>query len=149
MGIPTFDEDLNIIGKMGDYPGADDGLTPEAFKKRFDISGKLIQEYINNSLIPNIENTIPGLYSVTMDLSTVVLTVKGWSNFSQTVNVDKVLASANEQAIISTAAPASLETYLDSNIRLTGQGAGTITFTCDEVPVSSVSVNILILTKGA
>lgn len=149
MAIMKFQDNLNIIGMLSDYPGSEDGLTTQEFKNLFDKAGLLIQQYINNTLIPNIENTIPGLYSVTMDLKTVVLTVKGWANFTQTVNVDKVLANANEQAIISTAAPASLETYLDSNIRMTGQGAGTLTFSCDEVPATSVAVNILILTKGA
>lgn len=57
MAIPTFDVDMNIIGKMGHYPGADDGLTPDAFQERFDLAGKLIQEYINTILLPNINMT--------------------------------------------------------------------------------------------
>lgn len=57
MGIPTFDVDMNIIGKMGYYPGADDGLTPDGFQERFDLAGKLIQEYINTILLPNINMT--------------------------------------------------------------------------------------------
>ena len=57
MAIPTFDVDMSIIAKLGDYPGADDGLTPEAFRERFDLAGKLIQEYINTVLLPNINMT--------------------------------------------------------------------------------------------
>ena len=57
MAIPTFDVDMNIIANLGDYPGADDGLTPEAFRERFDLAGKLIQEYINTILLPNINMT--------------------------------------------------------------------------------------------
>lgn len=58
MAIPTFDVDMDIIGKMGHYPGADDGLTPDAFQERFDLAGKLIQEYINTILLPNINMTV-------------------------------------------------------------------------------------------
>lgn len=57
MAIPNFDVDMNIFGKMGHYPGADDGLTPDEFKERFDLAGKLIQEYINTILLPNINMT--------------------------------------------------------------------------------------------
>ena len=57
MGIPTFDVDMNIISKLSDYPGADDGLTPDAFRAKFDLGGKLIQEYINTILLPNINMT--------------------------------------------------------------------------------------------
>lgn len=57
MGIPTFDVDMNIIAKLRDYPGSDDGLTPDAFRARFDLAGKLIQEYINTILLPNINMT--------------------------------------------------------------------------------------------
>jgi hypothetical protein len=32
--------------------------------------------------------------------------------------------------------------------RLTGSGENTLTFTCDDVPTSSVVVNVMILTKG-
>lgn len=57
MGIPTFDVDMNIISRLGDYPGSDDGLTPEAFRARFDLAGKMIQEYLNTILIPNLDMT--------------------------------------------------------------------------------------------
>lgn len=57
MGIPTFDVDMNIISKLGNYPGADNGLTPEAFREQFDLAGKLIQEYLNTILLPNINMT--------------------------------------------------------------------------------------------
>ena len=57
MGIPTFDVDMNIISLLGNYPGADDGLTPDAFRAKFDLAGKLIQEYINTILLPNINMT--------------------------------------------------------------------------------------------
>lgn len=54
MAIPKFEVDLNIISKLSDYPGTQDGLTPDGFRQRFDLAGKLIQEFINNTLIPNI-----------------------------------------------------------------------------------------------
>lgn len=54
MAIPQFNVDMDIISKLGEYPGSDDGLTPIAFKQKFDLAGKLIQEYINTILIPSL-----------------------------------------------------------------------------------------------
>lgn len=55
MAIPKFDADLNIISSLGDYPREDDGLEPEDFKKRFDIAGNLLKQYINEVLVPNLD----------------------------------------------------------------------------------------------
>lgn len=52
MAIPLFEEDMDIISKQGDYPGSEDGLTTEEFKQQFDLAGKLIKNFLNNTLIP-------------------------------------------------------------------------------------------------
>jgi hypothetical protein len=58
MAIPKFFDDLNIIARLGNKPGTDDGLSPEGFKSKFDEGILKIQNYINNVLIPGIENSI-------------------------------------------------------------------------------------------
>lgn len=58
MAIPKFLEDLNIIARLGNKPSTDDGLSPEGFKSKFDEGVLKIQNYINNVLIPGIENSI-------------------------------------------------------------------------------------------
>lgn len=101
--------------------------------------------------LPEPENptdAVPFSFSTKMDVATVTLSLNAWSGKSQTVPVDGVLADAAKQAIITVAAPDSLEVYLDSNIRLTGNGAGTLIFTCDDIPSAVVNVNVLVLTKG-
>lgn len=59
MAIPEFKDDLKIISKLGDYPGADDGLTNEGFKSKFDEAPLLIQKFLNEKLIP-VLNSILG-----------------------------------------------------------------------------------------
>lgn len=54
MAIPKFLEDLNIIAKLGDNPGADNGLTTSAFRAKFDEAALLIQTYINDVIVPAI-----------------------------------------------------------------------------------------------
>lgn len=58
MAIPKFLEDLNIIARLGDKPGTDDGLSSEGFKAKFDEGILKIQVYINNVLIPGIEDSV-------------------------------------------------------------------------------------------
>lgn len=58
MAIPKFEEDLNIIAALGDNPGVDNGLDPQQFKEEFDKAGNLIQFYINNKLIPELNQLV-------------------------------------------------------------------------------------------
>lgn len=58
MAIRKFLDNLNIIGMLSDYPSSEDGLTTQEFKNLFDKAGLLIQQYINNTLIPQIESAI-------------------------------------------------------------------------------------------
>ena len=74
--------------------------------------------------------------------TTATLLDSGWSSNSQTVNVTGVTASNN---VIVSAAPASQSDYSACGIICTAQGAGTLTFTCDTVPATSITVNVLII----
>lgn len=54
MAIPKFLEDLNIIAKLGDNPGTDNGLSTSAFRAKFDEAALKIQQYINDVIVPAI-----------------------------------------------------------------------------------------------
>ena len=58
MAIEKLSADLNIISKLGDYPLADDGLEPDQFKEKFDEAGKLIKQYINEVLVPSMDELV-------------------------------------------------------------------------------------------
>ena len=58
MAIPKFLEDLNIVSRIGNKPGSDSGLTTEQFKAKFDEGLLKFQTYINEHLIPGIENAV-------------------------------------------------------------------------------------------
>lgn len=58
MAIPKFDSDVAIISKLGDYPRADDALSPDGFKAKFDAAVILIKDYINNVLIKNLDELV-------------------------------------------------------------------------------------------
>lgn len=58
MAIEKLSADLDIISKLGDYPLADDGMEPDQFKAKFDEAGKLIKQYINEILIPSLDELV-------------------------------------------------------------------------------------------
>lgn len=58
MAIPKLLSDLNIISKLGDYPGSDDNLTADQFKAKFDEAPLLIQKYINDVLLPQLDQQV-------------------------------------------------------------------------------------------
>lgn len=54
MALTTFNEDMEIISKQSTYPNDADGMTPEELKAAHDRAGKLIKEYINNTLLKEL-----------------------------------------------------------------------------------------------
>ena len=58
MALDRLTEDMNFIGGLGDDPKRDDGLSTPQFKSFFDKAGLVIQNFINNKLIPQIESSI-------------------------------------------------------------------------------------------
>lgn len=50
-----LEHDMNIISKLDDEPNSVGGLTAAELKEKFDESGVVIQDYINYTLLPDIE----------------------------------------------------------------------------------------------
>jgi len=73
---------------------------------------------------------------------TATLTVAGWSSKTQTVSVTGVTASGT---VIVSPAPASFTDYGAAKIYCSAQAAGTLTFACDTVPTTAITVNVVIL----
>lgn len=75
--------------------------------------------------------------------TTVTLTTT-WSSKTQTVSATGVTAS---NTVIITPTPTSYNAYCEYGVYCSAQSSGTLTFTCDEVPTSSLTVNVLILNQ--
>ncbi len=54
MAITQFVYDMDIISKLSDSPNVDDGLTATQLKAKFDEAGKVIKDYINMTLLPEV-----------------------------------------------------------------------------------------------
>lgn len=54
MKFPEFTDDLSIVSKLGDNPGADNGLTAEGLKAKFDEGPLALQRFLNSVLITKL-----------------------------------------------------------------------------------------------
>ena len=74
----------------------------------------------------------------------ITLTTSGWSSNTQTVTVPGVVAYETAQLITPTPAIASQSAYYEAGIMCTGQAANSLTFTCQTVPTSNLTVYVVI-----
>ena len=56
--IPELTDDVEIIRKLGRRPNSDDGLTEAGFKAKFDEAGIAIKKFINQHVVPAINNYV-------------------------------------------------------------------------------------------
>lgn len=92
-----------------------------------------------NNVTLSADNTI----SFSPTQLTVTLLSNGWSNKKQTVSATGVTAS---NLVMYFPAPASYSAYVDAEIYATAQGTNSLTFTCDTVPSTNITVNVAIFT---
>ena len=55
MALNRLTEDVNVISKLDNYPPDDPGMTPDKLKSLFDKGSNTIKDYINNTLLPQLE----------------------------------------------------------------------------------------------
>ena len=67
MSFPKLDKDLAIISKLGDNPNIDDGLSAEALKAKFDEAAQILQKFLNEDLIAELDRLFAGGDSVPVD----------------------------------------------------------------------------------
>lgn len=58
MALPLFEEDMEIISKLGTRPKEDNGVSESQLKALFDRGGMLIKKFLNETLIPQMNMTI-------------------------------------------------------------------------------------------
>lgn len=85
---------------------------------------------------------INDVYKLLPVSTSVTLTAAGWSSGAQAVNVPDVTTDTH---VIVAPAPASRDTYINSDVRCTSQGMWTLTFTAASTPPVDITVNIIVL----
>lgn len=85
------------------------------------------------------------LGAIAMTNTTATLTVSGWSDKKQTVNIAEVPSDGYDNLVIISPVVDSRTIYSECNIACTSQSNGTLTFECEDVPKIDIIVNVAIL----
>lgn len=113
------------------------------------ISGKQAKITVSGLLKGNgsgdVSAAVAGTdYQSPVKSATVTLYANAWSGNSQTINVSNVTAGS---LVTVAPVPTALNrtAYLEAGVYCSAQGAGTLTFVCEDVPSVSLNVNIQII----
>lgn len=85
MSINKFEKDMNIIKALPDEPNDVGGLTAEELKNKFDEGGIALQQYINETLLPQLEG---------LGVEEAILLPDGAGFKYMRLNADKVLETS-------------------------------------------------------
>ena len=58
--IPKLNDDLDVIAKLGDNPNTDNGMSSADLKAQFDKAPNIIKKFINDYVVPAINNYVVG-----------------------------------------------------------------------------------------
>ena len=83
-------------------------------------------------------------YQSPVKSATVTLSANAWSGNSQTINVSNV---TDRSLVVIAPAPAYRKTYQEADVYCSAQGAGTLTFVCEDTPSVDLEVNIQVINK--
>lgn len=145
---PDDNGDVKFTGAKGKYLGFTAADTLGAVDLPSASTGSkgvtyLVDRYTrtdtDKAATPKAVNDVYKLLPVS---TSVTLKAAGWSGGTQTVSVAGV---KTDNHVIVAPAPASRDTYINSDVRCTAQGAGTLTFTAASTPTVDVTVNMIIL----
>ena len=79
----------------------------------------------------------------------ITLPASGWSDSTQTVTVNGVLADETKQLIQPMPAMASQSAYYGAEVLCSEQAANSLTFTCQNVPTEDLTVYVVMQEVGA
>lgn len=136
---------IRLYNNKGNGASVSVGPTGDLNGSQVKISGDYV--YISNLVDPTDPDDAANKAYVDSKAPTsvtITLSASSWSSNTQTVTVSGVVASETAQLITPTPAIASQSAYYEAGIMCTGQAANSLTFTCQTVPTSNLTVYVVI-----
>lgn len=132
--------DASVCGIVTESVSVDTSMANAQFNE--------LLERVENNLVQILSGQIPDqsitkeklVVGSTYSAVTATLVANGWANKMQTVNASGVTAN---NLVMVAPDPDSHNAYGEAGIRCTAQDAGTLTFTCEDVPGEAIVVNIV------
>lgn len=134
LGAYTSTPNMDGVGAAGssNYFARGDHVHPS------DTSRVPTTRKVNNKALSSDITLTPADVSVKSTNATIQ--VANWSSKTATISVTGVTAS---NVVIVSPAPSSISAWTDCEVKCTGQGSGTLTFTCVTTPTAAITVNVV------
>ena len=105
-----------------------------------DLSSDKLFRYSNQGFVEIIDANSSTLAMAMPHVIIATLAANNWSSNTQSVSITGMTTTST---IISAPDKASLENYSSCGVELTSQAAGSITFTCETVPTTDLTVKVI------
>lgn len=100
-----------------------------------------VYPYTETDAVINLNNLLSNKQSLHKTIALTLLS-NSWSNLTQTITAAGVTSN---NTIIVSPDPSSFKAYTKAGIYCSAQGNNSLSFICDTVPGSNITVNIIIL----
>lgn len=108
-------------------------------------TGVSVPENATSDDMPALASALANEKQNQVKFYTVTLSTTGWSDNTQTVSVSGILEDETAQQITAMPAAASQAAYYAAGVYASGQGAGTLTFTCTTTPTEDLTVYVTVM----
>lgn len=135
MAIPLFNEDVMNVSGLSDLPNAEDRLTSEQLKLVFDKAGSDIKNYINGTLIPNINGSSAKSFTAIFPGGASMFEFYS-PNYG--INANSIVFCQPERG-------ESMQLWNSCDIQCTGVSENKLTFTAATEPTAGVTIKVLVM----
>lgn len=134
MAISLFNTDVENISQLSDLPNAEDGLTSAELKATFDKAGVDIKNYINGTLVPQINVAIAKAFTVTFPAGE---TTYEYTSSSYGLNANSIVFCQPVRS--------SQGLWNACDVQCSAVATNKLTFTAATAPSSDVSIQVLVM----
>ena len=134
MAIPLFNVDVDNVSQLSDLPNAEDGLTSAELKAVFDKAGGDIKEYLNGTLVPQLNDVLAKAFTVTFPSG---VTTYDFTSTSYHLNANSIVYCQPQRS--------SQALWNSCDVKCSEVTTNKLTFTAATAPASDVSIDVLVM----
>lgn len=134
MAIPLFNVDVDNVSQLSDLPNAEDGLTSAELKAVFDKAAGDIKDYLNDTLVPQLNNVLAKAFTVTFPSG---VTTYDFTSTSYNLNANSIVYCQPQRS--------SQTLWNSCDIKCSEVTTNKLTFTAATAPSSDVSIDVIVM----
>ena len=134
MAYTLFSEDVENVSNLSDLPNELEGLTAAELKAVFDKAGVDIKNYLNSTLIPELDTGAAKAFTVTFPSGE---TSYEFETASYGLNANSIVFCQPESS--------SQHIWNTCKVKCSAVTTNKLTFTADTAPSSNVSIEVVVM----